>query len=230
MPVVEVHATHDVHAPNPGRREPLRPARGPARAPHGVIVQQCRATQIPDSPQVELTDQCWTRERGDSLGEQGNGDCSRNRAAADVHGDVDLVAVEIDRSGRGLDPQVEPRTAAHDAPQPGHQPARRERRGHANRHGPGRRLGLELSHASRDALECLAKLLGSDTSLPGQFHAPRGAVEQGYAEILLEAADLVADRGGRHVQFARRPSEARQPGGRLEGTQCGQRREGPRHL
>ena len=75
-------------------------------------MQQRRTTQIPDSPQVELTDQCWTRERGDSLGEQGNGDCSRNRAAADVHGDVDLVAVEIDRSGRGLDPQVEPRTAA----------------------------------------------------------------------------------------------------------------------
>ena len=68
-------------------------------------------------------------------------------------------------------------------------------------------------------------MIGCDLPLLRQ-HQPAGrAPEQRHAQILLETPNLVADGGGRDAQLTGGLRETRQPGGGLEGTQRGQRRQ-----
>ncbi len=58
---------------------------------------------------------------------------------------------------------------------------------------------------------------GQQHLLPRVNIRPRGSrSEQGDVEVLLQALDLVADRGLRDAQFDRRPGEAEMPGRGLE--------------
>ena len=54
-------------------------------------------------------------------------------------------------------------------------------------------------------------------------------VEQLQAEHVLQSTDLVAEGGGRDVQFFRRLGETQMTRGRLEGAQRVERWQGPAH-
>jgi hypothetical protein len=83
------------------------------------------------------------------------------------------------------------------------QPACRERRRHAEREFALARLRPQRLHATRDPVEGFAKMLGGEMTVLGQFDLAACALEQRHAEELFEAANLVTDRRGRDVQFAR---------------------------
>ena len=76
------------------------------------------------------------------------------------------------------------------------------------------------AHAAREPLEALAQMLRRKLSRIGQRETPRSAAKQLDPEMALQTADLVADRGGRHVQLAgcaRKAQKARR------GLECAQR-------
>ena len=100
-----------------------------------------------------------------------------------------------------------------------HEPACRERRRHADHEFAFARLRPQGLHPARDAVECLAEMFRGQVTLVGEFQPASGALEQRHAEELLEAANLVAHGGRRHVQLARRLGEAERTRGSLESTQ-----------
>jgi hypothetical protein len=63
----------------------------------------------------------------------------------------------------------------------------------------------------------------------GELDRAGVAVEQGEPQALLQSADLVAERGRRHVQLPRGLREAQMTGRRLEGAQGIEGRQRPGH-
>ncbi len=79
--------------------------------------------------------------------------------------------------------------------------------------------------AAREPLESLAQMQGCELSRIGERETPGTAAEQLDAEMPLETAYLVADRGRRHVQLTSRPGEAQETRRGLEGAQRRQWRQ-----
>ena len=88
---------------------------------------------------------------------------------------------------------------------------------------------LELPDGVAHAFEARMQARIDQAAGVGQLDRPRAAVEQREAKLLLERADLVAERRGRHVQLLGRPGEAQVAGDRLEGFQRVERGQRLRH-
>ena len=228
--VVEVHAAAHVEVADLGGPNPHRPARRPAHAAHGVVVQQRDLGEIGRAAQAVLADECRARDRHDVLLEQRHGDRAREAAAADPHRDVDLVDVEVRGLAARPDLDVDVGTARREFAEPREKPARRERGRHA--HGDRRACvaGAQLIDAVREQLEPVPKFLRRELAVLGELDVPSRAAEERHAEIVLETSNLVAYRGRRDVQLPRRAREARKTRGDLERAQRRQWRQRPRHL
>ena len=87
------------------------------------------------------------------------------------------------------------------------------------------RDAVELRHRAAHALEAGMQAGIDQPAGIGQFDRAGAAVKQRQAELLLQRADLVAERGGRHVQFVGGLGEAQMAGDRLEGAQRIERRK-----
>ena len=103
-------------------------------------------------------------------------------------------------------------------PQPEYQPAGSEGGLDAEREDTRPiRIAYPL-HGSGDARECIGQC-GLELQAYGtDLDAPADAPEQRYAEVGLEGADLMADRGMGDMQFAGSPREAAVAGCGLKGT------------
>ena len=88
---------------------------------------------------------------------------------------------------------------------------------------------LELPDGVAHALEARMQARIDQPARIGQLDRPRAAVEQRQAELLLERADLVAQRRRRDMQLLGRLGEAQMAGDRLEGFQRIERGQRLRH-
>ena len=87
------------------------------------------------------------------------------------------------------------------------------------------RRAIELPDRVAHALEARMQARIDQPAGVGQLDRAGAAVEQREAELLLQRADLVAERGRRHVQLLGRLGEAQVAGDRLEGAQRIERRQ-----
>ena len=141
-------------------------------------------------------------------------------AEADRH--VDVLALEVEGLRGDVDPHVRARHRFEEAVEPGHQPFGGDRGRGGDAH-----LGrvLELADALQRAGQAFQRLRDGglqDLALPRQLHVAAGALEQRHAHGLLQFLDLVAHRGGRHVQLMRGAGEVQVAGGGVEGLERGQ--------
>ena len=93
----------------------------------------------------------------------------------------------------------------------------------------GRRAAAHLLDRAGEAGEGLAQLGQGAPAGLGQRQPARQAAEQGDAEVGLEEADLLADRGRGHGELVGGPGEAAEAGGGLEGAERVQGRQAARH-
>jgi hypothetical protein len=84
-------------------------------------------------------------------------------------------------------------------------------------------LAEQLGGGGRQILERPPHVGQVGRAHAGQPEAACQALEQGMAEMLLEGADLVADRGRGQVEVERGLGKAQTAGARLEGAQPVQR-------
>ena len=153
----------------------------------------------------------------------------RIAAPAVADADVDLVAVEIDQPDRGGDPGVDVGLGLAKTLDPGHQPLGGEGGGGRDR---DQAAGLQVpdpGDPGGQVVEAVAQVRQGRLAGLGQPDRPLAALEQGHAQIVLQALDLMADGGGGHVQLLRRLGEAEMAGGGLEGAQGVERRQSARH-
>ena len=141
---------------------------------------------------------------------------------------VYFLVVEVHRLRTGLEAQVEPGTAAHEAPEPRHQPAGREGGGRAQRDRARAVAATQQAHPARQPVEARAEVFGGQLPLLGEHETARGAPEQRDAEVALEAADLVADRAGvtcnsraARVKLSRRAAASKARSAVSGGSDCG---------
>ena len=110
-------------------------------------------------------------------------------------------------------------------PQPRHQPfGDQSRRRRDDQHIAGA-VAVELRHRAAHALEAGVQPGIDQPARIGQLDRAGAAMEQRQAELLLQRADLMAERGGRHMQFVGGFGETQMPRDRLEGAQRIERRK-----
>jgi hypothetical protein len=139
--------------------------------------------------------------REDRVGEEA-GDMEAgivSRAEADC--DIDLLALEINRSDANLDPHVGIGHKAQEAIETGHQPF-----GSNRRRGRQAQLALvpELANAPQRAPEHVHGFADGpvqDLALFAQAHLAAGAEKQPKAKLGLELPDLMADRCGGDIEL-----------------------------
>ncbi|MNL19764.1 hypothetical protein D3C87_1409810 [compost metagenome] len=131
------------------------------------------------------------------------------------------VLQQVDRVRAGLQVQLILRIGLVKAPKARHQPQRRK--GMRGGQGQRARCGFGTQGIQRlGNLQQGAMHAGEQArAAVGQAHASRHAVKQRHAHLAFQQFDLVRHRRGRHGQFRRGQLETPQPGGRLEGAQCG---------
>jgi hypothetical protein len=135
------------------------------------------------------------------------------------HGEIDLLAREVDVMVGRDDAQVDARMCFGKAAEAMHQPLCREigRGGNCNDVGVAA-LGQPFG-TSGDAVEGIAHNTEVIPAAAGQCQPLVLAIEQFQSERLLQRLDLMADRALRHVQFVRRAREALVACGSLERFQ-----------
>ena len=138
---------------------------------------------------------------------------------------VDVFGGEVrDLHGRRY-ARVDLGMGVEEAPQPRHQPfGHQPRRRRDDQHVAVARA-VELRHRAAHAFEAGMQAGIDQPAGIGQLDRAGAAVKQRQAELLLQRADLVAERGGRDVQFVGRLGEAQMAGDRLEGAQRIERRK-----
>ncbi|MNQ95284.1 hypothetical protein D3C85_1108380 [compost metagenome] len=126
----------------------------------------------------------------------------------------------------GIQAQLILRTGLMEAPQPRHQPQRRERmrRGHRQRSRCRRRP--QSIQGLRDVQESAMHSREQARALVGQAHAARHAIEERESHAPLQRLDLMRDRRRRDRKLGRGQLEAAQPGRRLERAQRRDRKRG----
>ncbi len=102
--------------------------------------------------------------------------------------------------------------------QPRDQPARRERRQHADRQRAPALALVGLGKGLFDQRQAQRELGVQRVAGLGQRHAASRAHEQLRLQARLQTPHVMADRAGGQAQFIGRAREAGQPRGRLEGT------------
>ena len=110
------------------------------------------------------------------------------------------------------------------------QPPRQESRRRCHDQTPARLLLAGAFDGSSKALQAFAHLRQHGATFARQLERPCQAVEQGKPQVLLEAANLVTDRGWRHRQLVAGILETQMTSGGLEGTQGVQRRQAVGHM
>ena len=81
------------------------------------------------------------------------------------------------------------------------------------------RLATHALDAGRESLDPFLQRRQAGFGRRGQRQPARAPVKELRAELILEAADLLADGRRRHVQLGRGPREAQVAGSGLEGDQ-----------
>ena len=173
-----------------------------------------------------VAQQCRTAHREDMLGHQPVGAQAGPGAAAIADGDVHLLALEIDQVRGGRDAHLDARIGVLERGHPRHQPLGGQRGRGADGQPP---VVIGAAQSRGGAVQVLER--GADgrqivLRLPRQFQRAVAADEQGDAELLLQPADLMADRGLGDVQFGGRAREAQVASGGLERAQAVERGQG----
>jgi hypothetical protein len=133
-------------------------------------------------------------------------------AVADA--DVDRVAREVDGARLRAHGEVDPGVGRGEPRQARAEPAVGEGRQDRDRERAGRRAAAHLLDRAGEAGEGLAQLGQGAPAGLGQRQPARQAAEQGDAQVGLEQADLLADRGGASRRARRRPWRSRRGGRR----------------
>jgi len=135
----------------------------------------------------------------------------------------------VDHDQRGRHVQLDFRMARREAGQMADQPAGHEGRRRRDEQATALVVAPGAVDGGGEGIEPLAHLGQHGPPLGGQFDGARQPVKQGKAEVVLEAADLVADGGRRHRQLFAGQFEAQVAGGGLEGAQGVQGGQSIRH-
>ncbi len=120
--------------------------------------------------------------------------------------DVVPAGGKLGEADMDIDEDIHIRHLGQEPVETGHQPFRCEGwgRGHAEA-GLGR---LQLAHRLCDLVESAVHRFLQDLARCGETHRAAGAVEQLHRQLLLELADLMADRGLGHTELRRGVREA----------------------
>jgi len=146
-------------------------------------------------------------------------------AGAVADREIELLIGQFAEAVGGDQAQLDIRMLGIELAEPWHQPECRETECRADRDRcPVLRRGQAL-HAVDDSEQALADGLVQGDALGGQPHLPVLAVEEGDAEMRLQAKDLPADRRLGHVQLLCRSREVIQAAGSLEYHKAGYRRQ-----
>jgi len=105
----------------------------------------------------------------------------------------------------------------HETDEARHEPARRERRQHADREAVVAAARCDGVGGEGDLVQRGAHTLGEHATLRGERHAFAMTREELHAQVVLERTDLPADGAMGEVQLAGRAREALEAGGGLEG-------------
>jgi len=142
---------------------------------------------------------------------------------------VDAVGGEIGEIERRRDPCVDLGLGRDESVETGHQPFGGEARGRADHQNPVVADLLQRRHRLPDLAETRMQPRIQEPPSVGQLDASGTPNEQREAQHFLEPADLVAERGGRHMQFLARPRQAEMARRGLERAQGGHWRHRLRH-
>ena len=140
-------------------------------------------------------------------------------AVAEADREVEPFAGQVHHVVVRHEPQIDERTTLLEQAQPRQQPAHREGADHTDRQHLEEMAVVELLDHRFHAAEGVGQHRQQRMALVAERQPARQAAEQRDAQPRLQAADLLADRRLRHIQFSRREGEAQMARGRLEGAQ-----------
>jgi hypothetical protein len=146
-----------------------------------------------------------------------------HRAIADVEVDLAAREVRVAERGRQLDAQVG--VCGEECAQPRHQPKAREARRTVDAQhldAFGRARVVRRARNQRQRAGDVASVALADRR---QHEAAGRALEEPAPDEAFQVGDLLADRGGGHVQFISRLVDAPQAGGHLERDDSLERRQ-----
>ncbi len=142
-------------------------------------------------------------------------------AVADRHVDAGVL-LQVHHLALGIQAQADAGVPGIEAPQPRYQPQGGKGRGGGNGQlgiaGCGPQRIDTLGHFQKSTVQAVKQALAG----LGQAHLARQSFEQRHPQPVLQAADLVRHRGGRHRQVLGGGLETQQARGGLESAQGGE--------
>jgi hypothetical protein len=163
------------------------------------------------------------------VGHQPVGAHARPVAAAVADRRIDIAVLEIDEGGRSGDTHIKAGMRFLEGGQPRQQPFGGERGEGGDRQHIVVALAQQAVGRKAQVIEGGADAGQVVPRLRCQRQCAVLADEQANAQFLLQPADLMADRGLRDIQFARREREAQMPRRGLECPQTIERRQSGGH-
>jgi hypothetical protein len=209
--------------------QPRRPAQSRLASRDRRVVQQRRASEVRRAaqgtpPRAKLRGRAQEQRFAQKpVGAQARGGFAR---VADR--DVDRLAAEIDVGALGVQHDVDLGITAAEIGQPAHEPTQRERRQRRNDEPAGTRAFAQRARRRGECREAFFEAGQIGAARVGQLEPARQPPEQLDAQMRLERGDMLADRGRRHRQFARRRDESAGTRGGFEGAQRVERRQAGR--